>query len=113
MSVTVEEAYSSVRHIFEDCVVDKCLENGEEWLFFFRRITSKPAVPGDYRSPIIVNKNSGAITFLIERLGDGIRGLLRFNPQENGYTSVDNFTQTRSFAQEEERPLPLPKAAVA
>jgi hypothetical protein len=67
MSITIEEAYSSVQFLYKDLVVTSCEENDVEWVFNYERADSKPPVPGDIRSAVFVNKSNGAVTPIMDR----------------------------------------------
>jgi len=90
MSITFEEAYSSVKSLYYDMFVSSCVENDEEWIFSFKRIDrSKPPVPGRWTSPAVVNKSDGSVIRLSDRLGDGLMGLVRFDSKACGYKCID------------------------
>jgi hypothetical protein len=96
MSITIEEAYSSVKSLYYDMFVSSCVENDEEWIFSFKRIDStKPPIPGRWTSPAVVNKRDGSVIRLSDRLGDGLIGLVLFDPLTSGYTQVDLPTDAR------------------
>jgi hypothetical protein len=97
MSITFEEAYSSVKYLYDDMFVSSYFENDEEWIFpFKRKDRSKPPVPGDWTSPAVVNKSDGSVIRLSDRLGDGLMGLVRFDPLASGYQRIDLPAAARS-----------------
>jgi len=88
MSITLEKAYSIANSLYERAVVGECFENNEEWIFYF---SYKPLMPGDWISPAVINKSTGAVTQLVNRFKGYFLGMVksRFDPLTNGYTQVD------------------------
>jgi len=91
MCITLQEAYLSVKSLYESerWAIRTCLEDKDEWLFCFGHREPRALAPGDWYSPIAVSKKNGVATRLVDRYEGGFMKMYMSLDEEDKYTEVD------------------------